>query len=180
MIEVGLDSSNLWCLVGRLDLWKPSRAVRVFSGELELEEPAAMEFSGMHVSRELDKLLEDAPSPLIMQHAARILGLRKRVNALNTVLKSIQRQIDNMDRMLELDKLLEDAPSPFIMQHAARISGIRKRVSALKTVLKSIQRQIDNMDRMLSAGHAVLSAVLANVHVSSGLDSSLLLHWFEA
>ncbi|KAL6572353.1 hypothetical protein OROMI_013311 [Orobanche minor] len=132
----------------------------------------------------LDKLLEDAPSPLIMQHAARVLGLRKRVNALNTVLKSIQRQIDNMDRMLsaghELDKLLEDAPSPFIMQHAARISGIRKRVSALKTVLKSIQRQIDNMDRMLSAGHAVLSAVLANVLVSSGLDSPLLLHWFEA
>ncbi|KAL6580683.1 hypothetical protein OROMI_006606 [Orobanche minor] len=102
---------------------------------------------------ELDKLLEDAPSPLIMQHAARILGLRKRVNALNTVLKSIQRQIDNINRMLELDKLLEDAPSPFIMQHAARISGIRKRGSALKTVLKSIQRQIDNMDRMLSAGH---------------------------
>ncbi|KAL6582761.1 hypothetical protein OROMI_004839 [Orobanche minor] len=49
---------------------------------------------------ELDKLLEDAPSPFIMQHATRISGLRKRVNALNTVLKSIQRQIDNMDRML--------------------------------------------------------------------------------
>ncbi|KAL0332769.1 UNVERIFIED_CONTAM: hypothetical protein Scaly_2178400 [Sesamum calycinum] len=49
---------------------------------------------------ELDKLLEDAPSPFIMQHAARISGVRKRVKALNTVLKSIQRRIDNMDRML--------------------------------------------------------------------------------
>ncbi|KAL8515103.1 hypothetical protein ACS0TY_013988 [Phlomoides rotata] len=49
---------------------------------------------------ELDKLLEDAPSPFIMQHAARISGVRKRVKSLNTVLKSIQRRIDNMDRLL--------------------------------------------------------------------------------
>ncbi|XP_047949049.1 uncharacterized protein LOC125194875 isoform X1 [Salvia hispanica] len=49
---------------------------------------------------ELDKLLEDAPSPFIMQHAARISGVRKRVKSLNSVLKSIQRRIDNMDRML--------------------------------------------------------------------------------
>lgn len=49
---------------------------------------------------ELDKLLEDAPSPFIMQHAARISGVRKRVKAINTVLKSVQRRIDNMDRML--------------------------------------------------------------------------------
>ncbi|KAL6552027.1 hypothetical protein OROGR_008181 [Orobanche gracilis] len=59
-----------------------------------------LEFALDRLTRELDKLLEDAPSPFIMQHAARISGLRKRVNALNTVLKSIQRQIDNMDRML--------------------------------------------------------------------------------
>ncbi|GFQ02285.1 hypothetical protein PHJA_002372500 [Phtheirospermum japonicum] len=52
------------------------------------------------LSGELDKSLEDAPSPFIMQHAARISGLRKRVKALNTVLKSIQRQTYNMDRML--------------------------------------------------------------------------------
>ncbi|XP_042054558.1 uncharacterized protein LOC121799301 isoform X2 [Salvia splendens] len=49
---------------------------------------------------ELDKLLEDAPSPFIMQHAARISGVRKRVKSLNSVLKSIQWRIDNMDRML--------------------------------------------------------------------------------
>lgn len=49
---------------------------------------------------ELDKLLEDAPSPFIMQHAARISGVRKRVKALNTVLKSIQRRIDNMDHLM--------------------------------------------------------------------------------
>ncbi|GFP94271.1 hypothetical protein PHJA_001571600 [Phtheirospermum japonicum] len=52
------------------------------------------------VTGELDKSLEDAPSPFIMQHAARIYGLRKRVKALNTILKSIQRQTDNMNRML--------------------------------------------------------------------------------
>ncbi|GFQ07523.1 hypothetical protein PHJA_002896400 [Phtheirospermum japonicum] len=56
---------------------------------------------------ELDKLLEDAPSPFIMQHAARISGLRKRVKALNTVLKSIQRQTDNMDRMLSAGSVHE-------------------------------------------------------------------------
>ncbi|KAL3630163.1 hypothetical protein CASFOL_023147 [Castilleja foliolosa] len=57
-------------------------------------------FSVDRLIGELDKLLEDAPSPFIMQHSARISGLRKRVKALNTVLKSIQRQTDNMDRML--------------------------------------------------------------------------------
>ncbi|KAL3838876.1 hypothetical protein ACJIZ3_023467 [Penstemon smallii] len=52
------------------------------------------------LTAELDKLLEDAPSPFIMQHATRITGVRKRVKSLNSVLKSIQRRIDNMDRML--------------------------------------------------------------------------------
>lgn len=49
---------------------------------------------------ELDKLLENAPSPVIAQHAARISSIRKRVLALNMLLKSIQRRIDNIDRMI--------------------------------------------------------------------------------
>ncbi|KAM3223083.1 putative protein isoform X2 [Capsicum annuum] len=49
---------------------------------------------------ELDKLLEDAPSPFIMQHAARISSVRKRVTSLNSLLKSIQRRLDNIDRTL--------------------------------------------------------------------------------
>ncbi|KAG9439610.1 hypothetical protein H6P81_019775 [Aristolochia fimbriata] len=49
---------------------------------------------------ELDKLLEDAPLPFIMQHAAKISGVRKRVSSLNMLLKSIQRRVDNIDRML--------------------------------------------------------------------------------
>ncbi|KAM3191099.1 hypothetical protein ACQJBY_068815 [Aegilops geniculata] len=49
---------------------------------------------------ELDKLLENAPSPVIAQHAARISSIRKRVLALNMLLRSIQRRIDNMDRMI--------------------------------------------------------------------------------
>ncbi|CAD5197358.1 uncharacterized protein LOC103972432 [Musa acuminata AAA Group] len=52
------------------------------------------------LARELDKLLEDAPLPFIMQHAAKISAMRRRVSALNLILKSIQRRIDNMDRML--------------------------------------------------------------------------------
>ncbi|XP_020598219.1 uncharacterized protein LOC110037833 isoform X2 [Phalaenopsis equestris] len=49
---------------------------------------------------ELDKLLEDAPSSFILQNAAKITSVRRRVSALNLVLKSIQRRLDNIDRML--------------------------------------------------------------------------------
>jgi hypothetical protein len=49
---------------------------------------------------ELDKLLENAPSPVIAQHAARISSMRKRVLALNMLLRSIQRRIDNIDRLI--------------------------------------------------------------------------------
>ncbi|CAA2981844.1 uncharacterized protein LOC111402381 [Olea europaea subsp. europaea] len=62
-------------------------------------------FSLDRLTGELDKLLEDAPSPFIMQHAARISGVRRRVTALNSVLKSIQRRIDNMDRMMSAGSL---------------------------------------------------------------------------
>ncbi|CAA2981843.1 uncharacterized protein LOC111402381 [Olea europaea subsp. europaea] len=64
-------------------------------------------FSLDRLTGELDKLLEDAPSPFIMQHAARISGVRRRVTALNSVLKSIQRRIDNMDRMMSAGSLQE-------------------------------------------------------------------------
>ncbi|KAH8501680.1 hypothetical protein H0E87_016460 [Populus deltoides] len=52
------------------------------------------------LTRELDQLLEDAPLPFIMQHAAKISGVRKRVSSLNSVLKSIQKRVDNIDRLL--------------------------------------------------------------------------------
>lgn len=51
---------------------------------------------------ELDKLLEDAPLPFIMQHAAKISVVRKRVSSLNSVMKSVQRRLDNIDRMLSV------------------------------------------------------------------------------
>lgn len=54
------------------------------------------------ISAELDKLLEDAPLPFIMQHAAKISGVRKRVSSLNSLLKSIQHRVDNIDRMLSM------------------------------------------------------------------------------
>ncbi|KAF3441152.1 hypothetical protein FNV43_RR15063 [Rhamnella rubrinervis] len=57
------------------------------------------------LTRELDQLLEDAPLPFIMQNAARISIVRKRVSSLNSVLKSIQRRLDNMDRLISASKL---------------------------------------------------------------------------
>lgn len=54
---------------------------------------------------ELDQLLEDAPMPFIMQHAVKISIVRKRVSSLNTLLKSIQRRLDNVDRMLTVGLL---------------------------------------------------------------------------
>ncbi|KAL5159849.1 hypothetical protein HKD37_15G044102 [Glycine soja] len=51
---------------------------------------------------ELDQLLEDAPLPFIMQQAAKISSVRKRVSSLNLLLKSIQGRIDNIDRMLSI------------------------------------------------------------------------------
>ncbi|KAK8582161.1 hypothetical protein V6N13_145142 [Hibiscus sabdariffa] len=54
------------------------------------------------LTRELDQLLEDAPLPFIMQHAVKISNLRRRVSSLNLLLKSIQRRIDDIDRMLSM------------------------------------------------------------------------------
>ncbi|XP_021277907.1 uncharacterized protein LOC110411879 [Herrania umbratica] len=54
------------------------------------------------LTRELDQLLEDAPLPFIMQHAAKFSNVRKRVFSLNLLLKSIQRRLDNVDRMLSM------------------------------------------------------------------------------
>jgi len=57
------------------------------------------------VFSELDQLLEDAPLPFIMQHAAKISGVRKRVSSLNSVLKSIQKRVDNIDQLLFVSML---------------------------------------------------------------------------
>ncbi|KAH9723892.1 Biogenesis of lysosome-related organelles complex 1 subunit 7 [Citrus sinensis] len=56
---------------------------------------------------ELDQLLEDAPLPFIMQYAAKILGVRKRVSSLNSLLKSIQQRVDIIDRLLSVGLLHE-------------------------------------------------------------------------
>ncbi|KAF7141490.1 hypothetical protein RHSIM_Rhsim06G0238300 [Rhododendron simsii] len=66
-----------------------------------------LSFAIDRLTRELDQLLEDAPVPFIMQHAVKISLVRKRVSSLNTLLKSIQRRLDNVDRMLSVG-LLQD------------------------------------------------------------------------
>ncbi|KAG8653133.1 hypothetical protein MANES_06G171100v8 [Manihot esculenta] len=53
-------------------------------------------------TRELDQLLEDAPLPFVMQHTAKVSGVRTRVSSLNSLLKSIQRRIDNIDPILSV------------------------------------------------------------------------------
>ncbi|KAH7543878.1 hypothetical protein JRO89_XS15G0040200 [Xanthoceras sorbifolium] len=64
------------------------------------------------LTRELDQLLEDAPLPFIMQHATKISGIRKRVSSLNSLLKSIQRRVDNIDRMLSVGILHGNYTTP--------------------------------------------------------------------
>eukprot|EP01018_Ginkgo_biloba_P029533 Gb_22652 [translate_table: standard] len=65
------------------------------------------------LTRELDKLLEDAPLPFITQHAAKLSGVRKRVLSLNSTLQVIQRRIDNIERMLsgQGEHLLTNLPN---------------------------------------------------------------------
>jgi elongation factor 1-alpha len=53
----------------------------------------------------LDQLLKDAPLPFIMQYASKISDVRKRVSSLNSVLKSIQKRVDNIDRLLYVSML---------------------------------------------------------------------------
>ncbi|CAO2043342.1 unnamed protein product [Urochloa humidicola] len=60
---------------------------------------------------ELDRLLANAPLLVIMQHSARISTIRKRISALNMLLKSIQRRIDNIDRIISTG-LTSDHSSP--------------------------------------------------------------------
>ncbi|PON67287.1 Snapin [Parasponia andersonii] len=75
---------------------------------------------------ELDKLLEDAPLPFIMQYAAKISTVRKRVSSLNSVLKSIQRRVDNMDRMLSLSMSHEKA-APECSEHHSYGKGLPRK-----------------------------------------------------
>ncbi|XP_024960653.1 uncharacterized protein LOC112501200 [Cynara cardunculus var. scolymus] len=66
---------------------------------------------------ELDQLLADAPSPFIMQHAAKISGVRKRVLSLNLVLKSIQQRVDNIDRLVSAGLPNEEMASESPAEH---------------------------------------------------------------
>ncbi|KAA8523466.1 hypothetical protein F0562_009889 [Nyssa sinensis] len=78
-----------------------------FRAEETVRSQDQLSFAIDRLTRELDQLLEDAPLPFIMQHAAKISGVRKRVSSLNSLLKSIQRRVDNVDRMLSVGLLHE-------------------------------------------------------------------------
>ncbi|CAN1263380.1 hypothetical protein LINPERPRIM_LOCUS11615 [Linum perenne] len=79
-----------------------SNVIKDFDSEAQntLKSQDQLNSSLDRLTGELDRLLADAPLPFIMQHAAKISAVRKRVSSLNSVLKSIQRRIDNMDRAL--------------------------------------------------------------------------------
>ncbi|XP_062015844.1 uncharacterized protein LOC133732332 [Rosa rugosa] len=85
-------SSTLATIIKDFD----SKAQQTFTSQDQLSQ--ALD----RLTRELDKLLEDAPLPFIMQHAAKITAVRKRVLSLNSVLKNVQRRLDNIDRILTL------------------------------------------------------------------------------
>ncbi|XP_015080841.1 uncharacterized protein LOC107024378 [Solanum pennellii] len=74
---------------------------------------------------ELDKLLEDAPLPFIMQHAARISGVRKRITSLNSLLKSIQRRLDNIDHTLSAGLIHEKSSGDGGRDHENHKSSLK-------------------------------------------------------
>ncbi|XP_057485338.1 uncharacterized protein LOC130771689 isoform X2 [Actinidia eriantha] len=76
-----------------------------------------LSFAIDRLTRELDQLLEDAPLPFIMQHAVKVSGVRKRVSSLNTLLKSIQRRLDNIDRMVSVGLPHEKAAAESLRQN---------------------------------------------------------------
>ncbi|KAE9458410.1 hypothetical protein C3L33_09685, partial [Rhododendron williamsianum] len=84
-----------------------SSVIRDFDARAEetVRSQDQLSFAIDRLTRELDQLLEDAPVPFIMQHAVKISIVRKRVSSLNTLLKSIQRRLDNVDRMLSVGLL---------------------------------------------------------------------------
>ncbi|KMS94992.1 hypothetical protein BVRB_013420 isoform B [Beta vulgaris subsp. vulgaris] len=57
------------------------------------------------LTAELDQLLEDAPLPFIMQHATKLSNVRRRVASLNSLLKSVQHRLDNIDRMMSIGSI---------------------------------------------------------------------------
>ncbi|XP_055823093.1 uncharacterized protein LOC129891680 [Solanum dulcamara] len=74
---------------------------------------------------ELDKLLEDAPLPFIMQHAARISGVRKRITSLNSLLKSIQRRLDKIDHTLAAGLIHEKSTGDGARDHEDHKSSLK-------------------------------------------------------
>ncbi|XP_022940121.1 uncharacterized protein LOC111445840 isoform X1 [Cucurbita moschata] len=70
-----------------------------------LKSQSQLSFSLDRLTSELDQLLEDAPFPFIMQHALRISSVRKRVLSLNSILRSVQRRVDNIDRVISMSNL---------------------------------------------------------------------------
>ncbi|XAR56876.1 hypothetical protein NMG60_11037505 [Bertholletia excelsa] len=96
-----------------------STVIRDFDSRAEdtVSSQDQLSFALDRLTRELDQLLEDAPLPFIMQHAVKISGVRKRVSSLNTLLKSIQRRLDNVDRMLSVGLPHEKAAADGVQQH---------------------------------------------------------------
>ncbi|KAG0560061.1 hypothetical protein KC19_10G151500 [Ceratodon purpureus] len=84
--------------------------VRDFDARVEgaLKSQSLLTGSIDRLTKELDKLLEDTPIPMVAQHAAKLSGVRKRVASLMSTLRVIQGRIANMDRMLNA----RDASTP--------------------------------------------------------------------
>ncbi|CAK9226917.1 unnamed protein product [Sphagnum troendelagicum] len=76
--------------------------VRSFDSSVDgvMSSQKALSRSIDRLTQELDKQLEDAPLPLVVQHAAKLSGLRKRVQFLTHTLHVVKARIANMDRLI--------------------------------------------------------------------------------
>lgn len=72
------------------------------------------------LTRELDKLLEDAPAPFITQNSTKLSVVRKRVSSLTSTLQVVQKRIDNIERMLS-GQVFMAASQPTSLAHLQRV-----------------------------------------------------------
>ncbi|XP_022143160.1 uncharacterized protein LOC111013092 [Momordica charantia] len=95
-----------------------SNIIRDFDSKADdtLKSQSQLSSSLDRLTSELDQLLEDAPFPFIMQHASRISNVRKRVLSLNSILRSIQRRVDNIDRAIAMGNLQDTCSSQSSLQ----------------------------------------------------------------
>lgn len=101
------------------------------------------------LTRELDKLLEDAPAPFITQNSTKLSAVRKRVSSLTSTLQVVQKRIDNIERMLSGQVFMvasqPTSQAPLQHVHASSLKGMENGPSS-QTGESSGPHRIDQHD----------------------------------